>query len=38
VQLPGGITIDAQTMYNAASDEIDKIEQEIMTNLAPLEF
>lgn len=38
VQLPGGVTIDSQTMYANASSDIEKIEQEIMTNLAPLEF
>lgn len=38
VQLPGGVTIDAQTMYNTAQDEISQIEQQIMGSLAPLEF
>lgn len=38
VSLPGGVTIDAQTMYNTASDEIDKIEDQIMNSLSPLEF
>lgn len=38
VQLPGGVTIDSQTMYNAAQDEIEKIEDQIMNSLAPLAF
>ena len=38
VQLPGGVTIDGQTMYNAAQDEIEKIEDQIMNSLAPLSF
>ncbi len=38
IQLPGGVTIDSTEMYNNAKDEISKIEEEIMTNLAPLEF
>lgn len=38
IQLPGGVTVDSTEMYNNAKDEIDKIEQEIMTNLSPLEM
>jgi hypothetical protein len=38
VQLPGGVTIDGQTMYANAQDDIKDIEEEIMTNLSPLEF
>lgn len=38
VQLPGGVTIDAQTMYNAAQDDIEKIEDQIMNSLSPLEM
>lgn len=36
--LPGGVTLDAQTMYNAAQDEIEKIEDQIMNSMAPLSF
>lgn len=38
VSLPGGVTIDAQTMYNAAQDDIQKIEDQVMNSLQPLEF
>lgn len=38
IALPGGITVDGQTLYQEAIDEIKEIETEIMDNLAPLEF
>jgi len=38
VQLPGGVTVDSVTMYNNAQEDISKIEQEIMVNLAPLNW
>ena len=38
VSLPGGVTIDAQTMYANAQADIDKIEQLVMDSLAPLNF
>lgn len=38
IQLPGGVTVDAVTMYNNAQEDISKIEQEIMVNLAPLQW
>mgnify|MGYP006995915337 FL=1 len=38
VSLPGGVTIDAQTMYNAAQDDIQKLEDQIMNSLSPLEM
>jgi hypothetical protein len=36
--LPGGVTIDSSTMYANARDDIEKMEEEIMNSLAPLEF
>lgn len=38
IQLPGGVTVDSVTMYNNAQEDISKIEQEIMVNLAPLNW
>ena len=38
IQLPGGVTLDAQQMYTSAQEDIDKVEQQIMDGLAPLQF
>lgn len=36
--LPGGLTIDGQSMYSTADQEVSELEQEIINNSAPLEF
>ena len=38
MQLPGGITIDGQTMYVEATQEISDLEESLMTKSAPLGF
>lgn len=38
ITLPGGVTIDGGALYDAATQEIQDIETEIMTKQAPLEF
>jgi hypothetical protein len=38
MQLPGGVTIDFQGMYDEAQTEIKELEDELMTKSAPLEF
>lgn len=38
ITLPGGITVSGQDMYDEAVSEIDKIEDDIIGNGAPLEF
>lgn len=38
IQLPGGVTIDGQSMYQEAMAEIDKLEEEMITKSAPLDF
>jgi hypothetical protein len=37
IQLPGGVTLDGQSLYNEAIQELDAIKLEIQ-NQAPLEF
>lgn len=38
VQLPGGVTIDGQSMYNEAVQEIKELEDSLRDKSAPLEF
>ena len=38
IQLPGGIVLDGQSLYNEAIDEIKTLEDELMNKSAPLEF
>ena len=38
VQLPGGVTIDGQSLYQEAIQEIKELEDELMMKSAPLEF
>jgi hypothetical protein len=38
MQLPGGVTIDGQTMYLEATQEIKDLEEDLMTKSAPLGF
>lgn len=38
MQLPGGVTIDGQSMYQEAVQEISDLENELMLKSAPLEF
>jgi hypothetical protein len=38
LQLPGGVTYDGQTIYNEAIQDIEKLEQQAITESAPLEF
>jgi hypothetical protein len=38
MQLPGGVSIDFQGMYDEAQTEIKELEDELMTKSAPLEF
>ena len=38
IQLPGGVTIDWQGMYNEAMNEIKELEDEMLNKSAPLEF
>lgn len=38
IQLPGGVTIDGQTLYVEASQEIDELENALMNKSAPLSF
>lgn len=38
IQLPGGVTIDGQSLYEEGKAEQEAIEETIMTQLAPLEF
>lgn len=38
MQLPGGITIDGQTMYVEATQEIAELEEQLMSKSAPLGF
>lgn len=38
IQLPGGVTIDGQSMYQEAVGEIKELEDELQTKAAPLEF
>jgi hypothetical protein len=38
IQLPGGVTLDGDKLYAEAMEEIDKLEQDLMTKSAPLDF
>lgn len=38
LQLPGGVTVDGDSMYNEAMNEIKELEDEAMSKAAPLEF
>lgn len=38
VQLPGGVTIDGQGLYDEAMNEIADLEQDLINNSAPLEW
>jgi hypothetical protein len=38
MQLPGGVTIDGQSMYLEATQEIKDLEEDLMTKSAPLGF
>jgi len=38
IQLPGGVTLDGDKLYSEAMEEIDKLEQDLMTKSAPLDF
>lgn len=38
IQLPGGVTLDGDKLYAEAIDEIEKLEQDLMTKSAPLDF
>lgn len=38
IQLPGGVTLDGQSMYNEAIQEIKDLEYELQNKAAPLEF
>lgn len=38
LQLPGGVTMDGQGMYDEAMQEIKELEDELMLKSAPLEF
>lgn len=38
MQLPGGVVLDGQTMYNEAIQEIKDLENDLMVKSAPLEF
>lgn len=38
LQLPGGVTIDGDSIYKEAKDEIEALEQDLLNKSAPLEF
>ena len=38
LQLPGGVTLDGNGLYDEATKEIDDLENELMSKSAPLEF
>lgn len=38
IQLPGGVTLDGDKLYQEASDEIEKLEDELQNKSAPLDF
>jgi hypothetical protein len=38
MSLPGGVTIDGDRLYQEAKDEIEKLEQDMISRSAPLEF
>ena len=38
IQLPGGVTLDGDKLYQEATSEIETLENELKTKSAPLEF
>jgi len=38
IQLPGGVTLDGDSLYNEAMQEINQLEEELIVKSAPLEF
>ena len=38
LQLPGGVTIDGDKLYDEGKSEVEELEQELITKSAPLEF
>lgn len=38
MQLPGGVTIDGDALYDEANQEINELEEELMSKSAPIEF
>ena len=38
LQLPGGVSIDGDSLYREAVQEIEKLEEELLQKSAPLEF
>lgn len=38
LQLPGGVTIDGNALYQEAVEEIEKLEDDLQNKAAPLEF
>jgi hypothetical protein len=38
LQLPGGVTIDGDKLYDEGKQEVEELEQELMSKSAPLEF
>ena len=38
IQLPGGVTLDGDKLYQEATDEIEKLEDELQNKSAPLDF
>ena len=38
LQLPGGVTIDGDKLYDEGKEEVESLEQELITKAAPLEF
>jgi hypothetical protein len=38
LQLPGGVTIDGDRLYQEANEEIKELKEEIVNKSAPLEF
>jgi hypothetical protein len=38
IQLPGGVTLDGDSLYREAIDEIKDLEDELMSKSSPLNF
>ena len=38
IQLPGGVTLDGDKLYEEATSEIKDLEEELRTKAAPLDF
>lgn len=38
IQLPGGVSLNGQALYDMASQEIEKLEEELIEKQAPLQF